>query len=713
MRKILLLLCIFMGVLPCISQAETYTGEMLREGMYWKYREYSGYEDGEIIGSKTINDKVYGLLRIHRGFYDGARASEFDDYFNWTTATVAIRDEGGRIYVNKDDYLNLMSEEHYWQTVGQSDSLPYETTEAGDLILYDFTKNVGDVYCKMPDGSDLMVTKVDMLKTEDGMSRRRLTLSNGFDLVEGVGCTNSAGFFMFWLNANESYREKMRDMGLLTLFGFKDSDGKRNHLLVRDFDATLKELEGHPNKMLTQGRRWIYDYDNGDIKGKLTYTIDGDTLIHGYKRAKLNMELVDGQTNKIVRSGYAGAFNENEDWLCYLAPNASTDIQLYHFYWNCGSYLFNTLRDQIRRFVVNSDDIQVGEETFHRLQLVNKNSNQNIPREKDSLYYWIEGIGSSKGLLDNMAGKLMDSISFVACYDGETCIFTREDLLKENSNPYSFSATMAVDSMVYDLDMSTKTARLIGKNYNQPSAHAIIPSSVELWGVDCEVKEIAKNAFNGVAGLTSIQLPESIVSIGQSAFEGCTDLTAVEIPEGVTKIEDNAFKNCKAITSLSLPTSIVSFGNSVFLGCESLTSIVFPEGFSSISQFAFSGCNALKEIDLPASIVTIERDAFRGCGSLEHVYCRALTVPETNTRAFYLSSYQNATLHVPAASIEVYKQSETWYGFKSFVPIEETDVIIMQKTDSHNPCFFDLQGRPVKSTPKHGIYIKDGRKVVR
>lgn len=342
MRKgFFLLFLLIMGSLACFAQNENRFGEMLRDGMYWKYREYSGYEDGEIIGSKTINDKVYGILRIHRGFYDGARASEFDDYYNWTTATVAIRDEGGRIYVNKDDYLNLMSDEHYWLSVGQSEPLPYETTEEGDLILYDFTKNVGDVYCKMPDGSDLTVTKVDILKTEDSVSRRRLTLSNGYDLIEGVGCTNSVGFFMFWLNATESYREKMRDMGLLTLFGYKDNNGKRNHLLVRDFDATLKELEGHPNKMLTQGRRWIYDYDNGDIKGKLTYTIDGDTLIHGYKRAKLNMELVDIQTKNVVRSGYAGAFNENNDWLCYLAPNASDDIELYYFNWKCGSYIIN------------------------------------------------------------------------------------------------------------------------------------------------------------------------------------------------------------------------------------------------------------------------------------------------------------------------------------------------------------------------------------
>jgi len=34
------------------------------------------------------------------------------------------------------------------------------------------------------------------------------------------------------------------------------------------------------------------------------------------------------------------------------------------------------------------------------------------------------------------------------------------------------------------------------------------------------------------------------------------------------------------------------------------------------------------------------------------------------------------------------------------------------KPTSHN-IHYDLQGRPVKATPKHGIYIKDGRKVMR
>ena len=711
MSKVFFLLFVLMESLTCFAQNEDSFGEMLHNGMYWKYREYSGNEDYEIIDTKTINDKLYGILRIRRGFYDAARAAE-PEFFNWTMATVAIRDEGGRIYVNKDDYLNLMSEEHCWQSVGQGEPLPYETTEDGDLILYDFTKSVGDVYCKMPDGSDLTVTKVDILKTEDGVSRRRLTLSNGYDLIEGVGCTNSVGFFMFWLNTTESYREKMRDMGLLTLFGFKDNDGKRNHLLVRDFDATLKELEGNPNKMLTQGRRWIYDYDNGNVKGKLIYTIDGDPLIHGYKRVKINMELVDSQTKNVLRSGYAGAFNEKENWLCYLAPNASSDIELYYFYWKCGNTYRNSFRDRISRFVANSDDIQVGEEKFHRIQLANMNG-QYLPREKDSLYYWIEGIGSSKGLLDNIAGGLMDSIRFDACYDGEKCIFTRENFFKENTYPYAFSTRIVEDSLFYDLDMSTRTAKLAGKNFNQSFANVVIPSSIELWGIDCDVVGITDYAFYNCTNLKSITLPESIVSIGEYAFQK-SGLTEVVIPDNVKSIGASAFTECSGLVSVSLPRNLSLIRMNTFWNCTGLQSVTFPEDLETIGTFAFAKCTSLKKVDLPATLTILESGAFKFCENLMDIYCRAMTPPNADALGVFKNISPEATLHVPNDALRAYKNANKWVEFKYIVPIEEdTDAIMVQKSEPDTHLLFDLQGRPVKDAPTHGIYVKDGRKVIR
>ena len=520
--------------------------------------------------------------------------------------------------------------------------------------------------------------------------------------------------------------------------------------------------------MLTQGRRWVYDYDNGDIKGTLTYTIDGDTLLHAYRRSKLYMTLVDNQTNKVIRSGYAGAFREfhgsfdfyeiPDGCLGYLAPDTSKEKKLYKFAWGYGSYDEN---DGISRFCVNDDNITVGEETLHRLQLVNRQRNEELPRDKDSLYYWVDGIGSSKGLLEYSAGPLMDSIRFVACYDGDKCIFTRDDFYKDSGQPSKFVGNLWYDSLAYEVRFGEKSAKLIRSGNYQSFKHVVIPSSVELWGEDCAVNQIDKEVFKDMPALTSIEMPESVTTIGESAFEGCTGLTSIKLPEGLTCIESNTFKGCSGLTSLEIPKSLTTIGldafsscrgltsievpegvtsiepgafhscsglksitlpltltyigKSTFTGCESLTSINLPEGIDTIRLSSFWGCSALTEVHFPASLKFIERNSFRGCTSLEHVYCLASKVPDaTQSRVFLESSYQQATLHVPSASVNLYKKTEPWNGFKSIVPIEEeTDAIMVQKSEPDTHLLFDLLGRPVKDAPKHGIYVKDGRKVIR
>ena len=765
MRQKILLLIILIGNLDCFAQDLPRYGELLCDKMFWGYMGPWTPIDYDIVGSKVMNGKTYGLLQMNGEIW-GARAYEPDSNYRGFSATIGIRDEGGRIYVDKEEYLDLMTDKYFWSYIGRSDSLPYETTPDGELVLYDFNKNAGEVYCKMPDGSELTVTKVDTLKTEDGVSRRRLTLSNGLDLIEGVGCTNSEGFLLFWLNAKHAYPKYSTDYFLLLTFGVKG--GNAQYILARDYDTTIKEKNGRYYKMLTQGRRWVYDYDNGDIKGTLTYTIDGDTLLHAYRRSKLYMTLVDNQTNKIIRSGYAGAFREfhgsfdfyeiPDGCLSYLAPGTSKEKKLYKFTLGYGSYDEN---DGISRFCVNDDNITVGEETLHRLQLVNRQKNKDLPRDKDSLYYWVDGIGSSKGLLEYSAGPLMDSIRFVACYDGDKCIFTRDDFYKDSGQPSKFVGNLWYDSLAYEVRFGEKSAKLIRSGNYQTFKHVVIPSSVELWGEDCAVNQIDKEVFKDMPALTSIEMPESVTTIGESAFEDCTGLTSIKLPEGLICIESNTFKGCSGLTSLEIPRSLTTIGldafsscrgltsievpegvtsiepgafhscsglksitlpltltyigKSTFTGCESLTSINLPEGIDTIRLSSFWSCSALNEVHFPASLKFIERNSFRGCTSLEHVYCLASKVPDaTQPRVFLESSYQQATLHVPSASVNLYKKTEPWNGFKSIVPIEEeTDAIMVQKSAPDTHLLFDLQGRPVKDASKHGIYVKDGRKVIR
>ena len=52
------------------------------------------------------------------------------------------------------------------------------------------------------------------------------------------------------------------------------------------------------------------------------------------------------------------------------------------------------------------------------------------------------------------------------------------------------------------------------------------------------------------------------------------------------------------------------------------------------------------------------------------VYCYAESVPQTNAEAFNNSYIDYATLHVPDASVNAYKQAEPWKNFKSIVGIE-------------------------------------------
>ena len=791
MRQKILLLIILIGNLDCFAQELPRYGEFLCDKMCWGYWSKFKTEWYEIEGFKTMNGKTYGLLQVQRQLFDGSRSVEnAADYYKWLSATIGIRDEGGRVYVDKEEYLSLMTEEHYWMYVGRSDSLPYEITSNGELVLYDFNKNAGDIYCKMPDGSELTVITVDTLKTEDGVSRRRLTLSNGFDLIEGVGCTNSTGFMLFWLNTNSNY-DKSEKPGLLTTFGLKDDNGLYGKILARDYTATINEMNGNRHKIMRQGRRWVYDYDNGETKGNLIYSIEGDTLLHAYKRAKLKMTLIETQTQKVLRSGYIGFFreeNNSHDFaptqngdLYYLDTETDEEKIIYQFNRGINKYL--SIED-ISRFVVNDDYITVGEETLHRLQLVNRQRNEDLPRDKDSLYYWVDGIGSSKGLLEYSAGPLMDSIRFVACYDGDKCIFTRDDFYKDSGQPSKFVGNLWYDSLAYEVRFGEKSAKLIRSGNYQSFKHVVIPSSVELWGEDCAVNQIDKEVFKDMPALTSIEMPESVTAIGESAFEGCTGLTSIDIPESVTSIGGSAFGSCTGLTSIDIPKSVTTIGKSIFDGCTGLTSIVIPESITVISENAFksctgltsievpegvtsleyqafgycsnlksitlpstlvymgnnvfyecnnlpsitlpegvdsirygtfSKCNSLKEVYLPASLTSIARHTFRWCTSLEHVYCLATKVPDaTQSRVFFESSYQQATLHVPSASINLYKKTEPWNGFKSIVPIEEeTDAIMVQKSAPDTHLLFDLLGRPVKDAPKHGIYVKDGRKVIR
>ena len=144
-------------------------------------------------------------------------------------------------------------------------------------------------------------------------------------------------------------------------------------------------------------------------------------------------------------------------------------------------------------------------------------------------------------------------------------------------------------------------------------------SSLTCINIPDSVTSIGDSAFALCSSLTCINIPDSITSIGKSAFSSCKSLICINIPDSVTSIGKSAFEWCESLISINIPNSVTSIGDSAFAGCESLTSINIPNSVTSIGKSAFWGCKSLTSINIPNSVITIGELAFKQCESLTSI----------------------------------------------------------------------------------------------
>jgi hypothetical protein len=185
------------------------------------------------------------------------------------------------------------------------------------------------------------------------------------------------------------------------------------------------------------------------------------------------------------------------------------------------------------------------------------------------------------------------------------------------------------------------------------------------------VISIGDAAFYGCSGLASVTIPNSVTSIGESAFQYCTNLISVTIPKSVTSIGTSTFGMCTGLISVTIPNSVTSIGDGAFSTCGSLTSITIGNSVTNIGNSAFERCSSLTSVTIGNGLKTIGSKAFASCSDLTDVYCHAEDVPSTQSDAFSDSNIESATLHVPTASIDAYKATAPWSGFKTIVGFQK------------------------------------------
>ena len=135
-----------------------------------------------------------------------------------------------------------------------------------------------------------------------------------------------------------------------------------------------------------------------------------------------------------------------------------------------------------------------------------------------------------------------------------------------------------------------------------------------------------REILRGDPSLTSITIPNSVITIGNSAFYGCSDLTSVTIGNHVTTIGEKAFYDCSELTSVTIPNSVTSIGDYAFYKCEGLTSLTISNDITSVSNYAFAYCKSLPSVTIPNGVTSISSYAFYECGILSSV-----TIPNSVT----------------------------------------------------------------------------------
>ena len=146
----------------------------------------------------------------------------------------------------------------------------------------------------------------------------------------------------------------------------------------------------------------------------------------------------------------------------------------------------------------------------------------------------------------------------------------------------AYAYDFMVDNMYFNIvSIEEMTCAITyGDSYgNTYAGELIIPEKVTYNGRTLTVTEID---HIGSDSLTSVSIPNSVITIGPDAFSGCERLTSINIPNSVTTIESYAFEDCDGLTSVSIPNSVTTIGYLVFAGCTHLEELTIGNGIKEL-----------------------------------------------------------------------------------------------------------------------------------
>ena len=176
---------------------------------------------------------------------------------------------------------------------------------------------------------------------------------------------------------------------------------------------------------------------------------------------------------------------------------------------------------------------------------------------------------------------------------------------------------------------------------------AFANSAVKELNIGAGLSEIPWGAFRQCGALSSVHIPEGIVTISAQAFDD-SGLQVVTFAENSQLTEITGFAKCR-LTEIEIPASVVTIGG---FAENPLVSVTFREGsvLQCVTDRAFQACDLLQYIVLPEHVTLIGQRAFEKCFSLQNI-----NLPEGLTtiggEAFKSSNLTSVTLPASLTSL--------------------------------------------------------------
>jgi hypothetical protein len=145
-------------------------------------------------------------------------------------------------------------------------------------------------------------------------------------------------------------------------------------------------------------------------------------------------------------------------------------------------------------------------------------------------------------------------------------------------------------------------------------------------------------------------------------------MTSADIGNCVTELEwhgsyGGTFQNCYSLTSVTIPNSVITIGQDAFGTCTGLTSVNIPDSVTTIGIASFRYCSGMTSVTIGSGVTRIFYDAFSRCYSLNSITITATTPPSLGSSALQYTN--NCPIYVPSGSVNVYKSASVWSNYAS------------------------------------------------